>query len=154
MTKTISAPDRRAAHDGVRTALAVFSMAWYKSLFSTKSWVIVGFVWTYHSRHCPTFATLEMRKELEPKCVPQWFLGLLLGTRQSALSQFFSPSQVTIRKTTWPSLLLISKVANYPTFLGVSLIRQQCVQNIQDRYERLTSFQRFDGSQVFVFLLF
>ena len=75
----------------------------------------------------------KMRKELEPKCVPQWFLGLLLGTRQSALSQFFSLSQVTIRKSTWPSLLLISKVANYPTFLGVSLIRQQCVQNIQDR---------------------
>ena len=93
-----------------------------------------------------------MRKELEPKCVPQWFLELLLGTRQSALSQFFSLSQVTIRKSTWPSLLLISKVANYPTFLGVSLIRQQCVQNIQDRYERLTAFQRFDGSQVFVCL--
>ena len=93
-----------------------------------------------------------MRKELEPKCVPQWFLGLLLGTRQSAISQFFSLSPVTIRKSTWPSLLLISKVANYPTFLGVSLIRQQCVQNIQDRYERLTSFQRFDGSQVFVCL--
>ena len=128
-------------------------MAWYKSLFRTQSWLIVGFVWTYQSRHCPTLAILEMRKELEPKCVPQLCLGSLLGTSQSAVSQVFSLSQVTIRKSTWPSLLLISKVANYPTFLGVSLIRQQCVQNIQDRYERLTSFQRFDGSQVFVCLL-
>ena len=66
-------------------------MAWYKSLFSTQSWLIVGFVWAFHSRHCPTFATLEMRKELEPKCVPQWFLGLLLGTRQSAIGQLFFP---------------------------------------------------------------
>ena len=119
MTKTISAPNRRAAHDGVRTALAVFSMARYKSLFSTQSWLILDSF--ERIIYCPTLATLEMRKELEPKCVPQWFLGLLLGTRLSAIGQCFSLSQVTIRKTTWPSLLLISKVANYPTFLGVSL---------------------------------
>ena len=39
---------------------------------------------------CP-FTTLETTRELEPKCVPQVFLGLLLGTRQSAIGQFFSP---------------------------------------------------------------
>ena len=27
----------------------------------------------------PVFATLETMRELEPKCVPQLFLGLLLG---------------------------------------------------------------------------
>ena len=93
-----------------------------------------------------------MRKELEPKCVPQLCLGSLLGTSQSAVSQVFSLSQVTIRKSTWPSLLLISKVANYPIFLGVSLIPQRCVQGMQDRYDRLTSFQRFYGNLVIVCL--
>ena len=33
------------------------------------------------------YATLEMRGELEPRCVPQLFLGLLLGTRRSAIDQ-------------------------------------------------------------------
>ena len=31
------------------------------------------------------FATLEARRELEPKCIPQLFLGWLLGTRRSAI---------------------------------------------------------------------
>ena len=31
------------------------------------------------------FATLEARKKLEPECVLQVFLGLLLGTRRSAV---------------------------------------------------------------------
>ena len=34
-------------------------------------------------------ATLEKRRELEPKCVPQLFLGSLLGTRRLAIGQFF-----------------------------------------------------------------
>ena len=34
------------------------------------------------------FATLETRGELEQKCVPQLFLGWLLGTRRSAIGQF------------------------------------------------------------------
>ena len=36
-------------------------------------------------------ATLETRKELEPKCVPQLFVGSLLGTDRSTIGQFFSP---------------------------------------------------------------
>ena len=36
--------------------------------------------------------TLEMRRELEPKCVPQLLLGSLLGTRRSVIGQFFSLS--------------------------------------------------------------
>ena len=32
---------------------------------------------------------LRNEKGLEPKCVPQMFLGLLLGTRRSAIGQFF-----------------------------------------------------------------
>ena len=41
------------------------------------------------------FATLETRRELEPKCVPQLFLGSLLETRQSAIGHF-PPSLVTV----------------------------------------------------------
>ena len=32
-----------------------------------------------------SFVILETRRDLEPKCVPQLFLGWLLGTRRSAL---------------------------------------------------------------------
>ena len=42
------------------------------------------------------FATLETKKELEPKCVLQLFLGSLLGMRRSAIGQFFFLSLVTI----------------------------------------------------------
>ena len=35
------------------------------------------------------FITLEKRGELVLKCVPQLFLGSLLGTRRSAIGQFF-----------------------------------------------------------------
>ena len=37
------------------------------------------------------FPTLETRRELEPKCVPQLFLGSLLEARQSAIGHFFPP---------------------------------------------------------------
>ena len=40
--------------------------------------------------------TLKMRRELEPKRVPQWFLGSLPGTRRSAIGQFFSLSLTTV----------------------------------------------------------
>ena len=42
-----------------------------------------------------SFATVETRRELEPNCVAQLFLGWLLGTRWSAIGQFFSLSLVT-----------------------------------------------------------
>ena len=35
-------------------------------------------------------------EEMKPKCFPQLFLGLLLGTRRSAIGQFFSLSFVTV----------------------------------------------------------
>ena len=38
-----------------------------------------------------SFATLETRRELEPKCIPQVFLGSLLGMRRSAIG-LFSPN--------------------------------------------------------------
>ena len=34
------------------------------------------------------FATFETRRGLEPKCVPQLFLGWLLVTRRSAIGRF------------------------------------------------------------------
>ena len=43
-----------------------------------------------------TFTTLETRGELEPKYVPQLLLGSLLGTRQSAIGQCFSPLPKTV----------------------------------------------------------
>ena len=36
-----------------------------------------------------SFATVETRRELEPNCVPQLFLGWLLGTRRAAMVIFF-----------------------------------------------------------------
>ena len=42
------------------------------------------------------FATSETRGELELKYVPQLFLVSLLGTRRSAIGQFFSLSQATV----------------------------------------------------------
>ena len=35
------------------------------------------------------FATLETIRGLVPKCVPQLFLGWLLGTRRSAIDRFY-----------------------------------------------------------------
>ena len=43
-----------------------------------------SFLWRYNQ-----FVTLGTRRELEPKCVPQLFLGLLLWTRRSAIGHFF-----------------------------------------------------------------
>ena len=42
------------------------------------------------------FAILETRRGLEPKCIPQWFLRLLLGPGQSAIGHFFSLSLVSL----------------------------------------------------------
>ena len=55
---------------------------------------------------------------MEPKCVPQVFLGRLLGTRRSAIGQFFSLSLVTVpdvfAKVNSAQFPLVSKVANIP----------------------------------------
>lgn len=63
------------------------------------------------------FATLEARRGLEPKCIPQWFLGLLLGYGQSAIGQFFSLSLVTLpevlSKIYSSQFSFISKGANF-----------------------------------------
>ena len=42
------------------------------------------------------FATLETRRELEPKYLPQLFLGSLLETRLLAIGQYFSLSLATV----------------------------------------------------------
>lgn len=58
-------------------------------------------------------------KELEPKCIPQSFLGttILHGRRLTVIGQFFFPFQVTVpeafAKLTRSSFLLGSKVANW-----------------------------------------
>lgn len=38
------------------------------------------------------FSTIETRGELEPKCILQLFLGLLLGMLLSAIGQYFFPA--------------------------------------------------------------
>ena len=62
------------------------------------------------------FATLEMRRQLEPKCVSQLFLVPLLGTRRSAIGQFFpvpSNSPEVFAKVNSARFLLVSKVAHF-----------------------------------------
>ena len=55
---------------------------------------------------------------MEPKCIPQLFLGWLLGTRWSAIGQFFSLSLVTVpevfAKENSAQFPLVSKLANKP----------------------------------------
>ena len=49
---------------------------------------------SYESFDKQTWAIKEcekMRKELEPKCVPQLFLGSLLGRRSTTIGQLFPP---------------------------------------------------------------
>ena len=40
------------------------------------------------SSQFPSLPTLEMRREMEPRCVPQLFVGSLLSMRRSAIGQF------------------------------------------------------------------
>ena len=58
------------------------------------------------------FATSEMRREAELKCLPQLFLGWLLGTHCSAIGQFFpcpqQQSQKALQMLTQSSFLLLS----------------------------------------------
>ena len=54
----------------------------------TKPEFFITFTQLVNRPVCP-FITLETTREREPKCIPQLFLGLLLGTRQSAIGQFF-----------------------------------------------------------------
>ena len=53
----------------------------------------------------------QAKKKLEPKCVPQFILGSLLGTRQSAVGQFFSLSLVTV-----PEVFMKVKSAKFSSF--------------------------------------
>ena len=66
---------------------------------------------------------IRSEKELEPKCLPQLFLGSLLVTRRSAIGQFFFLSLVTVPEVfAWVNsarFLLVSKVANVSLFLPV-----------------------------------
>ena len=42
------------------------------------------------------FATSEVRRKLEPKCIPQFFQGSLLEMQRSAAGQFSSLSAITV----------------------------------------------------------
>ena len=56
-----------------------------------------------------SLATSETRRELEPTCVLQLFLGSLLGAQGTAVGQLLFPSLITVQE----SLLLVSKVEKY-----------------------------------------
>ena len=62
------------------------------------------------------FATLETSSELDPICIPQLFLGLLLGTSRSAIGQLFFPVPKNIpevfAKVISDQLPSLSKVVN------------------------------------------
>ena len=66
-------------------------------------------------------ATLERRKELEPKCAPQLILGSLLMTRRSAIGQFFSQSLETV-----PEVFAKVNSAHFPSGFksGESVLHQ------------------------------
>ena len=55
-----------------------------------------------------SLASLDTRRELEPNCVPQLFLRLLLGTRLSAIGQCFSVVRSNSPRTHCESFLLVS----------------------------------------------
>ena len=52
---------------------------------------IKGLKFKYAAQSTLPFTSLKTWWELEPTSVPQLFLGSILGTRQSAIGQFFSP---------------------------------------------------------------
>jgi len=68
------------------------------------------------------FATWKTRRELEPKCVPQRFLASLLGSRRSAIGQFFSlgpsniPRSLCESKSTQFLSRLLSGESTWPVF--------------------------------------
>ena len=78
------------------------------------------------------------RRELEPKSVPQVFLGLLLGTRLSAIGQLFSLQQYqkSLRKDRGPWFLepVIDEASAWST------LRRGC-----DRLALLSSIETFVG---------
>ena len=59
-------------------------------------------------------------KGLGPKFFPQVLLGSLLGTRWSAIGQFVSQSQKSLRKLTQPSFFLVAKNLDFISFVGES----------------------------------
>ena len=60
------------------------------------------------------------RRDLGPKFFPQVLLGSLLGTRWSAIGQFVSQSQKSLRKLTQPSFFLVAKNLDFISFVGES----------------------------------
>ena len=57
------------------------------------------------------FATLEAKRELEPKSISQFVMGSLLGTRRSAIGPL-KPSQKSLGNLTRVISPSVSKVAN------------------------------------------
>ena len=80
------------------------------------------------------FATLESRRELEPKCVPQLFLGRLLEMCRSAIGQFFSlflkwESQKSLLNVAQPQpgVFLVSKLAKFNEIIAFCHRRSRLV---------------------------
>ena len=80
------------------------------------------------------FATLESRRELEPKCVPQLFLGRLLEMCRSAIGQFFSlflkwefqKSLLNVAQPQ-PGVFLVSKLAKFNEIIAFCHRRSRLV---------------------------
>ena len=96
--------------DGKTILLAFWECCWHESgrqmCYFKVSWgrktdkgrvaaytgyLVFMFNTTDFAKFVSEFATLETRKELEPKCVPQLFVGSLLGTDRSTMGQLFPP---------------------------------------------------------------
>ena len=59
------------------------------------------------------FATLKVRRELEPKCAPQLFLGSLLGTRRSAIERRSVTSRYHGSKTSGKNFSKLLSIGRY-----------------------------------------
>ena len=63
-----------------------------------------------NSSQFPSLPTLETKREMEPRCIPQLFLGSLQATHRSIVGQFllcpWKQSQKPVRKLTRPIFLL------------------------------------------------
>ena len=94
------------------------------SIWLSKGWFAIQL--KHHQRQRHEFVTLDTTRRLEPKCVPQWFLGPLLRTRLSAIGHF-SLSQKSLRRLTRPSFLFFYSGKYLTITLGkVNLFYTNC----------------------------
>ena len=79
----VSQPSFGGKTSGSVSKCRLFSQAlsWLYRCYYHNAWQVL----TVHPNGQRTITTSGTRRELEPRCVPQWFLGSLLGKRRSPI---------------------------------------------------------------------